>query len=141
MSEENRTVMLIKQIHTELEKNANNYLREDGITLSQVSVLMELDRAEQNQMELKQIERSLHVAQSTAAGIVHRLEQKRLVEGFGSDEDRRIKMIRITQKGRTCCENARVNMQRAETNLTAALTDTEQEILMTLLQKVRDSFN
>ena len=133
--------MLIKQIHTELEKNANNYLREDGITLSQVSVLMELDRAEQNQMELKQIERSLHVAQSTAAGIVHRLEQKRLVEGFGSAEDRRIKMIRITQKGRACCENARVNMQRAEANLTAALTDTEQEILMTLLQKVRDSFN
>ena len=140
MDGENRCAMLIKQIHTELEKNANNELRKNDITLSQVSVLLELDGAEQNQMELKQLERNLHVAQSTAAGLVLRLEHKHLVESFGCEEDRRVKLVRITPRGKRCCENAKVNMQKAERDLTAALTDTEYEILMTLLQKVRDSF-
>ena len=141
MNEEKRCAMLIRQIHMELEKNANNVLRQDNITLSQINVLMALDDAEQNQMELKKLEKSLHVAQSTAAGIVHRLEQKRFIEAFGTAEDRRIKVVRITPKGKACCERAKVNMARSEDELTAALTDTEREILMSLLQKVRDSFN
>lgn len=141
MMEEGVCAVLIKQIHSELEKNANNALRQDDLTLSQVTVLMELDRAEGNQMELKQLERALHVAQSTAAGIVRRLEQKGFVEGFGSPEDKRIKMIRITPLGMDCCRKAEVNMRKAENSLTAALTDTEQSILVSLLQKVRSSFS
>ena len=141
MSEGSLSAMLIKQIHSELEKNANNLLRQDDITLSQISVLMELDKAEQNQMELKQLEHSLHVAQSTAAGIVHRLEQKRFVEALGNPEDRRVKLVRMTPRGKAVCEKAKINMERSENELTAALTDTEKEILVTLLQKVRDSFH
>ena len=37
-----------------------------------------------------------------AAGVVARLEQKKLVEGFGNAEDRRIKMVRITPLGEQC---------------------------------------
>lgn len=140
MAEEGACAMLIKQIHGELEKNANNSLRQNGLTMSQISVLMELEKASENQMELKQMERRLHVAQSTAAGIVQRLEQKGFVESFGSEEDKRIKIIRITQSGRECCREAETNMKQAETDLTSALTETEQAILMELLKKVRDSF-
>lgn len=139
--EEGACAVLIKQIHSELEKNANNSLRQDDLTLSQVTVLMELDRAEGNQMELKQLERALHVAQSTAAGIVRRLEQKGFVEGFGSPEDKRIKMIRITPLGRDCCRKSEANMRKTEDSLTATLTDTERAILVSLLQKVRSSFS
>lgn len=141
MMEEGVCAVLIKQIHSELEKNANNALRQDDLTMSQVTVLMELDRAEGNQMELKELERALHVAQSTAAGIVRRLEQKGFVEGFGSPEDKRIKMIRITSLGMDCCRKAETNMRKAENSLTVALTDTERSILVSLLQKVRNSFS
>ncbi|MDO5424644.1 MAG: MarR family transcriptional regulator [Eubacteriales bacterium] len=141
MMGEGACAVLIKQIHSELEKNANNALRQDDLTMSQVTVLMELDRAEGNQMELKQLERTLHVAQSTAAGIVRRLEQKGFVEGFGSPEDKRIKMIRITPTGQACCRKSEANMRKTEENLTAALTETEWSILVSLLQKVRSSFS
>lgn len=141
MTEAGACAVLIRQIHTELEKNANNSLRQDDLTMSQISVLIELAQAEGNQMELKRLEQLLHVAQSTAAGIVRRLEQKGFVEGFGSPEDKRIKMIRITPEGLACCEKAKANAQDAETQLTSALTDTERTILVSLLQKVRDSFS
>ena len=96
MTEAGACEVLIRQIHTELEENANNSLRQDDLTMSQINVLIELAQAEGNQMELKRLEQLLHVAQSTAAGIVRRLEQKGFVEGYGSPEDKRIKMTRIT---------------------------------------------
>lgn len=133
--------VLIKQIHTELEKNANNTLRRDDLTISQINVLIELSQAEENQLELKKIEQLLHVAQSTAAGIVHRLEQKGFVEGIMRPDDKRIKMIRITPEGLACCRKAKDISQDVEANLTSALTDTERTILISLLQKVRDSFS
>ena len=141
MTEAGACAVLIRQIHTELEKNANNSLRQDDLTMSQINVLIELAQAEGNQMELKRLEQLLHVAQSTAAGIVRRLEQKGFVEGYGSPEDKRIKMIRITPEGLACCEKAWVGAQEVETQLTSALTDTERTILVSLLQKVRDSFS
>ena len=140
MYEENRSAVLIRQIHTEWEKNANNMLRKDDLTLSQINVLMELDKTQENQMELKEMEKRLHVAQSTTAGIVHRLEQKGFVETFPSAADRRVKFVRITAAGKTCCDRARVNMHLEEEHFTAALTKEEQEQLTALLQKVRDSF-
>lgn len=131
---------LIKQIHSELEKNANNALRQDDLTLSQISVLMTLSKAEKNQLEQKQLEQSMHIAQSTATGIVKRLEQKGFIVSFTSTTDKRIKIIRITSLGLAYCKKATINMEKTESKLTAALTETEYDILLSLLQKVRDSF-
>ena len=140
MKQEQACAVLIKQIHSELEKNANNMLRQDDLTMSQVNVLMILNQAEGKQLELKQLERQPHVAQPTAAGIVKRLEQKGFVEGLGSPEDKRIKLIRITPLGMECCKKAEANMLQAEQALTSALTEAEYLVLTGLLQKIRDSF-
>ncbi len=67
--------LLFKQIHDELEKCLNNSLRSRDLTLAQVGILMELRYTPEKQMSLKELERRFHVAQSTAAGIVSRLEQ------------------------------------------------------------------
>lgn len=90
-------------------------------------------------MTLKDLERALHVAQSTAAGIVARLEQKGLVEGFGCSDDKRVKMVRITQQGIECCQQAEQDMEQAEKSLLSGLTITEQSIFLSLLKKVRDT--
>ena len=130
---------LIKQIHDELEKNANNTMRADGITMAQCTLLLTLHDTAEKQMPLKALEKSMHVAQSTAAGIVARLEQKNLVDRFGSADDRRIKMVRITPLGEQCCQRAEQNMQQAEKALLSGLTQTEQDIFLSLLKKVRDT--
>ena len=82
---------LIKMLHDRLEKIANNTLREKDLTMMQISVLMELQKAEQKQRSMKELERKFCVAQSTVAGIISRLEQKRFVEAVGDASDKRIK--------------------------------------------------
>lgn len=138
--EEGVCAMLIKQIHSELEKNGNNSLRKDDLTVSQISVLIELDKTAEKQLELKYLEEALHIAKSTTVGIIKRLEQKGFVESVGSDEDKRIRIIRMTPLGMDCCRKARENMKNEEEKLTSVLTDTERNILIALLQKVRNSF-
>ena len=130
---------LLKQIHDALEKQANNTLRADGLTMAQVGVLLMLDRAEHRQMPLKELEKALHVAQSTAAGIVSRLEQKGLVESFGDAEDRRVKVVRLSEAGAGCCRTADARMAEAERQLLSSLTEAERDIFILLLRKVRDS--
>ena len=66
---------LIKMLHDRLEKIANNTLREKDLTMMQISVLMELQKAELKQRSMKELERKFCVAQSPVAGIISRLEQ------------------------------------------------------------------
>ena len=70
---------------------------------------------------------------------VARLEQKGMVEGLGSPEDRRVKMVRITSAGRECCRFAQRDMEETEQRLLSGLTETEQSIFLSLLKKVRDT--
>ena len=128
--------MMIKQIHDCLEKDTNNTLRAQDLTMAQVGALIELRSAEEKQMPLKELERRLHVAQSTAAGIVVRLEQKGFLESFGSPDDRRIKMVRITAKGEDCCMDSDRGMEQAEQKLLHSLTQEEKTVFLDLLEKV-----
>ncbi len=131
--------LLIKQINDELRKNANNALRPLDITLAQLDALAELEQSPDGQRSLKELEQILHVAQSTAAGIVARLEQKGFAEGFGDAGDRRIKRVRITPAGTECVHAAFHHREEAETKLLSGLTETERDIFYSLLKKVQNS--
>ena len=131
--------LLLKQISDELRKNGNNALRSQDLTLTQLDALAALDQAPNRRRSLKELEQILHVAQSTAAGIVVRLEQKGLVEGVGDAEDRRIKRVRMTPAGEECIRTALHFREEAETQLLSGLTEAERNIFYMLLKKVRDS--
>lgn len=130
--------MMIKQLHDCLERDTNNNLRSQELTMAQCSALLELHEADEKQMPLKELERHLHVAQSTAAGIVVRLEQKGFIESFGDAADRRIKMVRMTPEGEECCRDADKNMKQTEQKLLHPLTEEEKKTLLKLLGKVCD---
>lgn len=128
--------LLIKQIHDSLEKSANNQLREKDLTMMQVSVLQALQRAENHEMTMKEIERHFQIAQSTVAGIISRLEKKEYVKTYGSEEDRRIKIVSITEKGVLCSKEAEKNMLDTETLISKGFTREEKTLLTSLLQRV-----
>ncbi len=127
---------LIKQIHDGMGKQANNSLRAQDLTITQVRVLIELRFAPEKQIALKELERQLHVAQSTAAGIVARLEQKGFIEAFNSPTDRRIKMLRLTPAGESCCQLADQYMAQSEERLLSGLTEIERTVFFALLEKI-----
>jgi len=130
---------LIKQINDALEKNANNNLRADDLTLSQLNVLMILNELPEKRMTMKELEHILKVAQPTVVGIIKRLEQKDLVESFGDATDKRIKNVKLTYNGKACCNNAKSRMDEAEEKLLSKLSKVQQEELISLLQIVHQS--
>lgn len=130
---------LIKQISDEMRKKANNAIRSYNITLAQLGALIELERAPDGQRSLKELEKLLHVAQSTAAGIIARLEQKGFVQGFEAMDDRRVKLVRITPDGQACVHNSLQKRNVAEEEVLGGLTEAEQKQFYILLKKVRDS--
>ena len=130
--------MAIKQINDALQKHANNALRGQDLTLTQVGLLNTLYHAEDFDMTLKEIERAHHISQPTAHGIVRRLAEKNLVETFDDADNRRIKHVRLTEEGRKQAAISKKRVSDAEALLTKNLSADETEQLRTLLKKVKD---
>ena len=131
---------LIKQIDDEIEKRANNALRKIDLTVAQLYVLHYLMKEPDGSLTMKEVEKKLHVAQSTATGLSMRLEMKGLIVSGGTKEDRRIKVITITEEGRCLTRTARSYLQEIGRDMVSVLTEEEQTVFMTLLKKVRDGF-
>lgn len=132
---------LLKQIHDIMEKNANNVLREQDLTISQSGVLVLLDEKEGKTASFKELEKDFGVSQPTMAGILNRLVQKDLVEVLTDSEDKRIRKAHLTQKGAEKCKEGYKHMNSAEEQLLKSLTDDEKMEFNRLLLKVRKSFD
>lgn len=127
---------LIKQINDAIERLANNSLRQNDLTMVQVWVLLSLSQKDGNTYSFKELERILGVAQSTCAGIVNRLAAKKLVECFTDAEDKRMKLVRITPAGEQCCVDAKQHIHSLEETMFQGLSDEEQNLFHSLLQKI-----
>lgn len=130
---------LLKQIHDALEKESNHMLRPDDLTMVQMHLLFILKNREDGTCTLKELEKILHVAQSTTVGIIKRLEQKGFVECYGDANDKRIKIAKITREGSKVCKQAQEGLQKVEQHALEGLTEDEIGIFVDLLQKVRKS--
>ena len=131
---------LIKQINDSLERQANNILREDDLTIMQAAVLIELDQADKKTLSLKDLEHIFEVAQPTMLGIVKRLTQKNLTETLGSPEDKRIKLVRLTEQGLLKCNAGYAHMDSAEDSLLHTLSEDERKEFRRMLLKIKDTF-
>lgn len=132
---------LLKQIHDIMEKNANNVLREQELTISQSGVLVLLDEKEGKTASFKELEKEFGVSQPTMVGILNRLVQKDFVEVLTDSEDKRIRKAHLTQKGADKCKEGYKHMNSAEEQLLKSLTDDEKKEFKRLLLKVRKSFD
>ena len=133
--------ILLKQLHDVQEKNINNTLRNLDLTFSQINVLRALVHSADKQMSLKELEKILHVAQSTTARIVTKMESKGLIDSFSDVSDKRIKYIRLTQCGEQYSNNAKRKLEEEETRLLSSLTETEKMVFVSLLQKITSNLS
>ena len=136
MSEANTFGMLIRQIHNALEKIANSQLKAKDLTLSQMTALVEILKAPTRKLTFKELEKRLSLAQSTTAGLIFRLEQKKLVSVSGDTDDKRIKYVEITPVGEKFCKEAKQEIDDTEKKLLENLSAAERENLLSLLEEI-----
>ena len=135
MSDAN-TCGLIRQINNALEKRVNNQLKAKDLTLSQMAALVEILKAPTRKLTFKELEKCLSLAQSTTAGLIFRLEQKKLVSVSGDMDDKRIKYVEITSLGEKFCNEAKQEMDDTEKVLLENLSAAERESLLSLLEEI-----
>lgn len=129
----------IKYINDQMIQRMNHNLKHDNLTATQLNCLIQLDQNQRSSLESKELEKLLRVSQPTVAGIVQRLVAKGLISTLNSPEDRRVKLIQLTTAGMELIDKAKEDMQRADRKLVVALTDEEQAIFATLLEKIAQS--
>lgn len=101
-----------------------------------MSALIEILNAPAKKLTFKELEKRLSLAQSTTAGLISRLEQKKLVAVSGDSDDRRIKYVEITSLGEKFCQEARQEMEHTEKMLLENLSTAEKESLLSMLEEV-----
>lgn len=127
--------MMIRQLHLRLSKYSDCALRQHNLTLSQLMALMILQDAPGKELSLKELERKLQVSQPDAAGIITRLEKKKMVDSYIDPDDRRIKRVRLSALGEQYYLEAEHNMKTTEEHLLDGMTNEEKETFKRLLQK------
>lgn len=130
---------MLRQINDIMEKNANNALRKQDLTLTQAGMLTELDNWEGKSATFKELEHFFGVAQPTIVGIIKRLEQKGWVETLHDASDKRIKIAHLTPEGQEKCQAGYNHMKEAEENLLHSLTPEERTEFSRLLYKIKNS--
>ncbi|MGM9905217.1 MarR family winged helix-turn-helix transcriptional regulator [Lactobacillus sp.] len=123
----------IKMIHDEISRQMTQHMKKLDVTPSQAAILRQFSLAGKRQLPLKLLEKQLHIAQSTVAGLVKRLEEKGMIQLVEDPQDRRSKQARITDKGLEVEGKAKQNMIETRDRLLSGMTETEQGILHSLL--------
>jgi DNA-binding MarR family transcriptional regulator len=78
---------------------------------------------------------------STLGNVLERLEEKQLISRHPSAQDKRIKTLKITEKGSDILKEVQAPVQRAQERILDPLEPDEQEMLMRLLNKMVDINN
>lgn len=141
MKQEQKSILLMRRFHLILEKNINRLLTENNLTLAQSQVLMLLFFCFGGSCEYKKIEKHLEIAQSTTVSLINKLEEKGFVETFVDEKDKRVKRIRITEKGENVCKWSNNKAEAEGKRMYEVLTEEERTIFFMLLEKICDGLS
>lgn len=128
---------MIRMISEALVKRANIILKEYGVTSSQAPVLSVLSTMENNECTLKELEKVFSYSQAAIAATALRLEARGFVESFVKEDDKRIKYVRLTQKGETVVKAAQEKIFEMQEELIADFTEEEKTMFMFCLRRLR----
>ena len=130
---------MIKYISDKVRQKADNNLKDHNVTLSQVRVLNFLWR-ENGSCSQKQIENFLQVSPPTVVGLVSRMEQSGYIQTSVSPDDKRNKIVTVTDSGMSlACELCRY-MEDIDKRMLVGLTDEQQAQLADMLYIVAQNF-
>jgi MarR family 2-MHQ and catechol resistance regulon transcriptional repressor len=110
-----------------------------GLSLSAFNMLMILHRSEGRGCPLHELSELMIVSRANITGLVDCLEQKGLVERVMDENDRRVRVARITKAGEKLLESFLPSHFTSVRDMCSGLTNLEKSTLSRLLAKFRRS--
>ena len=127
---------MLKIVNDALEKKANETLRNEDLTLSQLKVLGFINTKEEGKTTQKELEDSLAVSHPTINGILKRLEAKGIIVSELSVNRRMTKIVELTEAGKEIVRKTECHRLEHEKRLSKNLSAEEKASLLFYLKKV-----
>ena len=128
--------ILIKKTSLVFDKISNQLLTAYDLTGSQFKILMVLMHAPEGSVRQIDIENKFAMTNPTVTGLVHKLEAKDLVKRMPHPEDKRSKVLALTDRAMAMKEELLALADNLEQQMTRNLNDDEREQLAMLLLKI-----
>ena len=125
-----------KQIHIAFESRCNKLLQKYDLTQSQMDVLVYLKHREDLTITQRDLEAGLRLKNPTVTGILNRLEEKNLITRETNLNDRRSKIIKMTDKSKMVLEEGYMHIKELESEIIRGFSNEEKQELVELLNKV-----
>lgn len=128
--------ILIKKSSIVFDKLANQLLTPYDLTGSQFKILLVLYLAPNGTVRQTDIEEKFSVSNPTVTGLVHKLEAKDLVKRTPHNDDKRSKLLVLTERAMAMKDELLSLADSLEQQMTEKLTSDECEQLAMLLEKL-----
>lgn len=138
-TEERDIGFLFKQINMKIKKEIDKSLMEYDLTTSQSRVLFFIHFRGEDKTSMKDIEEHMKVTHPTVIGIVKRLEEKGFVTTASDPEDRRVKLVAITQKTTKMMKKLDQGRRKMDEKLLKGFTEQETKELRRMLSMIEDN--
>lgn len=133
-----RVSILIKSIALSIDKFAGQVLAPYELSNAQYKIIKFLYGHTDTPVRQTDIETSFSLTNPTVTGILQNLEKKGLIQRIPNPEDKRSKLLRLTEKAFSMKEELYQVGESIEAYVTSSLTKTEYDELMRLLQKIEN---
>lgn len=131
-----RVSILIKRASLAFDKLSNQLLTPYDLTGSQFKVLMVLYKMPANTVRQVDIEERFSMTNPTVTGLIHMLEAKNLVKKMPNPNDKRSKVLVLTDQALEKKDELLMLADHIEQQMTAKLTAEEYSQLASLLNKM-----
>lgn len=125
----------MKKISEELERRANEEIKQYHLTLTQARVILFLAKCSEQKATQKELEAYLQVSHPTTVTIVKSMEAKKMVETSFDDADRRMKNVKLVWGNETIYKELEQNAKNMEKRLLNGFSDKEKEQFYSFLNR------
>lgn len=129
---------LVKQATTQIERERDHFAASLNITGKQMSVIDFLSNVPDYTASQNEVEQEFDIRRSTTTIMVQRMEKRGLVERIASPNDKRQKLVKLTDKSQTLVQKIHEYMKQDNIKLRANFTDEELEITRKVLNVIKN---
>lgn len=134
----NKVAILVKKAAIEFDKISNPFFAEYNLSVAQFRIIKFLYIQPSRSARIVDFEKQYSITHPTALGLIEQLENKGYVKRIPNPNDKRGKLVALTDKANSMQKELEQLGENIEQQLTKNLTVQEYEQLVSLLKKLLD---
>lgn len=126
----------LRMISNKFREVGDKNLQKYNLTAAQLDILIYLKCNGEKEIHQRQIEKWFQLKNPTVTGLLNRLEEKRFIVRKTNPEDRRYRVIELTETGDRLLGQLWEDAWNLENRIYSKLSKEEQKTLMALLDRI-----